>query len=163
MLHHASYKNYTTSTLKNTGMDQNKAIRWVDEHPEPPAIFEVFEKTRGWESQAITWEWVKMVPFNRRLIIYPCCLVVFFKPPQPEKYDGLCQLGWSSKPNILMGKCQIHGNQSPPTSGGFPVFHMVKTISFVHGSPWRHVSVPGKAKNLATKVILRRGLQYTLW
>ena len=32
--------------------------------------------------------------------------------PRPEKY--FCQLGWWHQPFILMGKCQIHGNQSPP-------------------------------------------------
>ena len=33
----------------------------------------------------------------------------------PLKNDGVRQLGWLDIPNIFMGKCQIHGNQLPPT------------------------------------------------
>ena len=38
--------------------------------------------------------------------------LVGFGPPRPEKY-GISPLGWwLAIPNILMGKCQIHGNQT---------------------------------------------------
>ena len=74
------------------------------------------------------------VPFNRRLIIYPCCLVVFCTPPQPEKW-------WSEFVNdgMIIETQDFNGKMpnswQPVTTNqrrSSGVFHMVKTISFVH-------------------------------
>ena len=61
-------------------------------------------------------------------------------PPRPAKYDFV---NWDDNRNpIWMGKCQIHGNQSPPTSYKLTqlVFHCMWLYLLAHflGNLWIH-------------------------